>query len=78
MKKHLVKHKAKFKDCKNCVENNDRMLRLQQRFKSEAPNVFEGKVKILPNSNDDNRLQILAESSHIYVAQVQEMLAKQN
>ena len=23
MKKHLVKHKAKFKDCKNCLENND-------------------------------------------------------
>ena len=52
MKKPVIKCEIKFKKYKNCLENNDRMLRSQQRFNSEAQNVFAEKVKILLSSND--------------------------
>ena len=61
MKKHVIKHEIKVKDYKNCLENNDRMLRSQQRFKSEACNVFAEKIKIFLSSNDDKRLQTIDE-----------------
>lgn len=56
MKKPVIKCEIKFKKYKNCLENNDRMLRSQQRFNSEAQNVFAEKVKILLSSNDGKRL----------------------
>ena len=48
----------KFDDYKNCVLNNNVVLKSQQRFKSEAHNVCTEEVnKIALSSNHDKRLQ---------------------
>ena len=48
----------KFNDYKNCLLNNEIILKSQQRFKSEADNVFTEEInKITLTSNDDKRLQ---------------------
>ena len=53
-----MKRRFKFNDYKNCLLNSDIILKLQQRFKSEAHNVYTEKVnKIALSSNDDKRLQ---------------------
>ena len=42
----------------NCLFNNEPILKLQQRFKSETHNVFTERVnKIALNSNDDKRME---------------------
>ena len=47
-----------FDDYKNCLLNNEVILKLQQRFKGEAHNVYtEKNNKIALSSNDDKRLQ---------------------
>ena len=57
-KKCVIKRMRKFNDCKNCVLNNEIILKSQQRFKSEAHNVHTEEVnKIALSSNDDQRLQ---------------------
>ena len=49
---------VKFNDYKDCLLNNEIILKSQQRFKSLAHNVYtEGVSKIPLNSNDDKRLQ---------------------
>ena len=35
-KKNLIKGELKFKDYKNCLENNKNFFRSQQRFRTEA------------------------------------------
>ena len=48
----------KFDDYKDCLLNNEIILKSQQRFKSEAHNVYTEEVnKIALSSNDDKRLQ---------------------
>ena len=48
----------KFLDYKNCLLNNKVTLKSQQRFKSEAHNVYTEEVnKIALSSNDGTRLQ---------------------
>ena len=48
----------KFNDYKNCLLNNEIILKSQQRFNSEAHNVYTEKInKIALSSNDDKRLQ---------------------
>ena len=48
----------KFNDYKNYLMNNKRVLKSQQRFKSEAHNVFTEEVnKDALSSDDDKRLQ---------------------
>ena len=48
----------KFNDYKGCLLNNEIILKLQQRLKSEAHNVYTEEVnKIALRSNDDKRLQ---------------------
>ena len=48
----------KFNDYKDCLLNNEIMLKSQQRFKSEAHNVYTEEInKIALNSNDDKILQ---------------------
>ena len=43
---------------KDCLFNNEIILKSQQRFKSEAHNVYTGEInKIALSSNDDKRLQ---------------------
>ena len=56
----VIKQEIKFKDCKNCMENNKtKILRSQQRFRSEAHNVFTEKVvKIVLSANDGKRIQM--------------------
>ena len=48
----------KFNDYKQCLLNNEVILKSQQRFKSEAHNVHTEEInKISLNSNDNKRLQ---------------------
>ena len=57
-KKCAVKRRLKFNDYKNCLLNNEIISKSQQRFKSEAHNVYTEEVnKIALSSNDDKTLQ---------------------
>ena len=57
-KECVIKRALNFDDYKICLLNNKIILKLQQRFKSEAHNVYIEKYnKIALNSNDDKRLQ---------------------
>ena len=57
-KKCVIKQILKFNDYKNCLPNNEIILKSQQRFKSEAHNVYTEEVnKIARSSNNDERLQ---------------------
>ena len=49
-----------FNDYKNCLLNNEIISRSQQKFKSEADNVYAVEInKIALSSNDGKRLQTL-------------------
>ena len=53
-----MKKELRHEDYKNCMLNNEIILKSQQRFKSEAHNVYTTEVnKIALSSNDDKRLQ---------------------
>ena len=57
-KKCVIKRRLKFNDYKDCLLNNEIILKSQQRFKSEAHNVYNEEVnKIALSGNDDKRLQ---------------------
>ena len=57
-KKCVIKRILKFNDYKDSLLNNEVILKSQQRFKSEAHNVYTEEVnKITLSSNDDKRLQ---------------------
>ena len=57
-KKCVIKRILKFSDYENCLLNDEIILKSQQRFKSEAHNVYTEEVnKIALSSNDDKRLQ---------------------
>ena len=48
----------KFNDYKDCLLNNEFILKSQQRFKSGRHNVYTEEInKIALSSNDDKRLQ---------------------
>ena len=65
----------KFNDYKECLLNNEIILKPQERFKSEAHNVYtEETNKITLSSNEDKRLQTF----HILMEQVLEKFAKQS
>ena len=50
--------KLRFHDYKNCLLNDEVILKSQQRFKSEAHNVYNEEInKMALGSNDDKRLQ---------------------
>ena len=52
------KRNNKTNDYKNCLLNNEILLKSQQRFKTEAHNVYTEEInKIALTSNDDKRLQ---------------------
>ena len=56
--KCVIKRILKFNNYKNCLLNNDTILKSQQRFKSEAHNVYTEEInKIALSSNYDKRLQ---------------------
>ena len=57
-KKCVIKCKLKFNDYKDCLLNNEVILKSQQRFKSEPHNVYTEEFnKISLSSNDDKRLK---------------------
>ena len=56
--KCLTKEVLKYNDYKDCLLNNEIILKSQQRFKSERHNVYiEDVNKIALSSNDNKRLQ---------------------
>ena len=56
-KKCVIKRRIKFNDYKDRLLNNETILKSQQRFKSEAHNVYTEEVnKFAFSSNDDKRL----------------------
>ena len=56
-KKCEIKRVLKFNDYKDCLLNNEIILKSKQRFKSEVHNVYAEKIKIALSSDDDKRLQ---------------------
>ena len=57
-KKCVIKRRLKFNDYKDCLLNNQTVLKLQQRFKNERHHVYTEEVnKITLSCNDDKRLQ---------------------
>ena len=57
-KKYVIKQRLKFNDYKDCLLNNEIMLKSQQKFKSEKHDVYTEEVnKFALSSNDDKRLQ---------------------
>ena len=57
-KKCVIKRRLKFNDYKNCLLNDEIILKSKQGFKSEARNVYTEEVnKSSLSSNDDKRLQ---------------------
>ena len=63
-KKCVIKRRLKFNDYKDCLLNNEIILKSQQRFKSERHDVYTEKInKIALNSNDDKRLQTFDRST---------------
>ena len=57
-KKCVIKRRLEFNDYKDCLLNNEIILKSQQRLKSERHDVYTEEVnKIVLSSNDDKRLQ---------------------
>ena len=57
-KKCLNKKILKFKDYKDCLLNNEIILKSQQRFKSERHNAYTKEINnVALSSNDEKRLQ---------------------
>ena len=54
----MIKRMLKFNDYKDCLLNDEIILKSQQRFKSEEHYVYNEETnKITLSSNDDKRLQ---------------------
>ena len=78
-KKYVIKQRFKFNDYKNCLLNNEIILKSQQRFKSEAHNAYTEEInKIALSSNDDKRLQTFDRITSYPYTQVLEKYAKQS
>ena len=57
VKKCVVKNELRFSYYRDCLFNNNVILKSQQRFKSELHNVYTEEVnKITLSSNDDKRV----------------------
>ena len=57
-KKCVIKRRLKFNDFKDCLLNNEIILKPKQRFKSKIHDLYTEKInKIALSSNDDKRLQ---------------------
>ena len=57
-KKYVIKRIFKFNDYKNCLLNNEVILKSRQWFKSEAHNVYTEEInKIALSCDDEKRLQ---------------------
>ena len=57
-KQCVIKRRLKFNDYKDCLLNNEIILKSQQKFKSERHNVYTEEInKTALSSNDDKILQ---------------------
>ena len=57
-KKYVIKRDLIFKNCKDFLFNDEVIIRLQQRFRSDHHRVYTEEVnKIALSSNDDKRIQ---------------------
>ena len=57
-KKCVIKRRLKFNDYKDCLLNNQIVLKSQQRFKNESHDVYTEEInKIARSGDDDKRLQ---------------------
>ena len=57
-KKCVIKRRLKFNDYKDCLLNNEIIIKSQQRFKSERHDVCTEEInKMALSSNDDKRFQ---------------------
>ena len=57
-KKCVIKRRINFNDYKDCLLNNEIVLKSQQRFKSERHDLYTEEInKIALSSNDDKRFQ---------------------
>ena len=57
-KKCVIKRSLQFNDYKDCLLNNEIILKSQQRFKSERHDIYTEEInKIVLSNNDDERLQ---------------------
>ena len=57
-KKCVIKHELMFENYKNCVLNDETILKRQHAFRSDHHNVYTVEInKIALSSNDDKRLQ---------------------
>ena len=54
-KKSVIKRSLNFEDYKKCLQKNKIILKLQQRFKSEAHNVFTEEIDKIALSSNDNK-----------------------
>ena len=82
-KTYVIKRILKFNDYKDFLFNNRTILKSQQRFKSQAHNVYtEETNKIALNGNDDNRIMMITEYKfliklqHIHMKQMLSKYAK--
>ena len=79
-KTYVIKRILKFNDYKDCLFNNRTILKSQQRFKSQAHNVYtEETNKIALNGNDDNRIMMITEYKFLIKLQqihMKQMLSK--
>ena len=66
-RKCAIKIVLKFNDYKDCLLNNQIILKVQQRFRSERHNVYTEEInKIALSSNDDKIFQTFDITSHPY------------
>ena len=64
-KKCVIKKMLKFEDYKKCLFDNERILKSQQRFKSENRELYTENInKIALSSNDDKRIVALDRIMH--------------
>ena len=76
-RKCVIKRVLKFNDYKDWLLNNEIIIKSQQRFKSEAHNVYTKEInKIAPMMIKDCKL--LIQLHHILMEQVLVKLAKQS
>ena len=54
-KKCVIKRIIKLIDYKNCLFKNEIILKLQQRFKSEAHTFYTTEINIVASSNNDGK-----------------------
>ena len=78
-KKSIIKRILKFKGYKKCLQNDKIILKLQQRFKSKAHNLFIEEInKIALSITMLTDYRLLIESHHIHMVQMLEKYAKQS